>query len=71
MYKPTKSNIETVIFLPCSKVDLDVNKDHDAGWDVEGAKGGVHHVTRVTAQLRGGGRNKIVNVRENNFNPTP
>ena len=38
--------------LPCSKVDLDVDKDHDAGGDVEGAKGGVEHVADVFAELR-------------------
>ena len=56
MKNPKKSGfancfLPNVPFLPGSKVDLDINKDHDAGGDVEGAKGRVHHVTRVTAQL--------------------
>ena len=52
-YKVRHQNcfLPNVPFLPGSKVDFDVNKDHDAGGDVEGAKGRIHHVTRVTAQL--------------------
>ena len=36
---------------PCGEVDLDVDEDHDAGGNVEGAEGRVHHVTHVPAQL--------------------
>ena len=39
------------IVLPGSKVNLDVDEDHDAGWDVEGPEGRVHHISHILANL--------------------
>ena len=38
--------------LPGCIVDLDVDEDHDAAGDVEGAESAVHHITKVLAQLQ-------------------
>ena len=40
-----------MIVLPGSKVNLDVDEDHDAGWDVEGPEGRVHHISHILANL--------------------
>lgn len=51
-YQNLLDNInETPRYLPCCVVYLDVDKDHDAGGDVEGAEGGVHHIADLLTHL--------------------
>ena len=38
--------------LPGGIVDLDVDENHNAAGDVEGAEGAVHHVPKILAQLQ-------------------